>query len=270
MGAQFRAELLILRKWPAVWALALLGPFLTFFFTYFLGYFEYLSAKSGASVAPPDALLGPILPEQLLASVLGGFALYGSAVAIILGGLAAGGEWGRSTLKLTLTQRPGRLATYAGQTLAIAAVLAFIVLVALAVGAMSSSIIATIEGEAISWPAATEIAQAFAAALLASVTWGSCGVALGVLFRSSALAIGVGLVWITIQGLVETVALQFGGGLEVVYKALPAANTIAVTSVFDETGSPIVDPAVALWVLASYTAAFLALGVVLLLRRDVA
>lgn len=269
VGASLRAALLVLRKWPAVWVLVLLGPFLTFFFSYFLPYFEYLSARSGASSVPADALLSPILPDQLLTNVLGGFALYGSAVAIVLGALVAGGEYGRGTLKTALTQRPTRLETYGGQVLALLGVLAVSVLITLLVGASCSLIFSSVAGEAASWPTIVELALGIGAALLASTAWAAFGVALGILFRGAGLAIGAGLIWITFQGLVETVALQAGGALELVYKALPAANTIAVTGAFSESSSPIADPTIAPWVLLGYAVAFLGLGALLLLRRDV-
>lgn len=271
MGASLRAELLILRKWPAVWVLVLLGPFLTFLFDYFLPYFNYLSVKSGTaySEVSPGQLLVYLLPKELLVNVMDGFALYGSAVAIILAALVAGGEHGRGTLKTSLTQRPGRLATYTGQMLALAVALVVIALGTLIVGAACAFAISLAEGEASSLPATAEIIEAIGRMLLVTVSWAAVGLALGVLFRGAGLAIGAGLVWITVQALMETVALQAGGILQIVYEALPAANTVAVTGVFNTSASPTADPLVAPWVLAAYALVSLAFGAFLVLRRDV-
>lgn len=275
-----RAELLVLRKWPAVWVLVLLGPFLTLFFDYLLPYIFYLTAQSGVTVPEesPDMLLAALLPEQVIIVVIGSFALYGSATAIVLGALAAGGDHGRGTLKTSLTQRPGRLATYAGQALAIAAALATTVLAAFATGAAFSFLVATIEGEASPWPAASVVAKGIGAALLIAATYGSFGVALGVLLRGAGLAIGAGLVLtLVVEGFVDTLALQVGGALEAINNVLPGANVLTITGTFGAPGGGATtdvllrtSPYVAPWVLAAYTAAFLALGGILLLRRDVA
>lgn len=279
MGASFRAEFLVLRKWPAVWVLALLGPFLVFFFDYLLPYIFYLTANSGVTIPEqsPGMMLAALLPDQAVTVVISSFALYGSAAATVLGALVAGGDHGRGTLKTSLAQRPGRLATYAGQALALGAILAASALVAFSVGAVCSLLVAAIEGETSPWPAASVAVKAIGAALLISATYGSFGVALGVLFRSAGLAIGAGLVFaLVLQGFVDTLALQLGGILETVNRALPAANVFTLTGLFGAPGGGLetdvllrTNPAVAPWVLAAYVVAFLALGALLLLWRDI-
>jgi ABC-type transport system involved in multi-copper enzyme maturation permease subunit len=271
MVASFRAEMLVLRKWPAVWALALLGPFLTFFFGYFFPYFDYLSSRSGASAVPSEAVISSSLPDHLIVNVMQAFALYGSATAIVLGGLLAGGDHGRGTLKTSLAQRPTRIQNFAGQALALTGVLLVVLLVTLAIGAICSLVVAVSVGRAdSSWPSTSQVVGGIGAGLLVSVAWASFGMALGILFRSAALAIGAGLVWVfVVEGLLEVVALQVGGLLETVRNALPAANTVAITGQFGGAGRPPTSPAVAPWVLAAYAVAFLALGAILLRRRDV-
>lgn len=279
MGASFRAELLVLGKWPAVWVIASLGPFLVLFFDYLLPYIFYLTAQSGTTIPeePPGMMLPSLLPGQLVTVVVSSFSLYGTATAIVLGALVAGGDHGRGTLKTSLTQRPGRLATYAGQALALGTVLATTVLAAFAVGAICSLLITAIEGEVSPWPAASMSAGGIGVLLLVSATYGSFGLALGILFRGAGLAIGAGLVLaLVVQGFLDTLALQIGGALEAVNKALPAANTLTLTGLFGAPGGgPDTDvllrtsPYVAPWVLAAYAVAFLALAAILLLRRDV-
>ncbi len=76
----------------------------------------------------------------------------------------AGGDWGRGTLKIALVQRPTRLATFAGQALAVFAALAASVLASFAVGAAFSLLVSALGTgaalpEAASFPAAAVVAK---------------------------------------------------------------------------------------------------------------
>jgi hypothetical protein len=173
-------------------------------------------------------------------------------------------------LRTSLTQRPGRLETYTGQALALAVLLVVITLLTLTIGVASSLSVSLLDGKAVSWPPATQFVKGMGAMMLVSGAWASFRIAFGVLFRGADLAIGVALMWITLEVLFEIVALQAGGVLQAIYKVLPAANTVATTSAFGSSGSPIANPDIAPWVIAAYAAIFVVFGAVLLLKRDVA
>jgi len=197
--------------------------------------------------------------------------------------LVAGGDWGRGTLKTALAQRPTRLAPFAGQALAVLAALAAGALASSAVGAAFSLLVSALEAgaaspDAASFPAAAVVARGISVALLISVTYGALGLALGTLFRGAGLAIGVALLLaVVLQALLDTLALQVRGAFEAVNNALPGANVLTLTGTFGSVGGGPdtqvllrTDPAIAAWVLVGYAIAFLALGAIVLLRRDVA
>src|SRR5690606_24624731 len=58
-----------------------------------------------------------------------------------------------------------------------------------------SSLIATTESQAMTWPELGSIAQAFAAGFAVLAMWALVGYLLGTLARGPALAVGLGLVW---------------------------------------------------------------------------
>ncbi len=83
---------------------------------------------------------------------------------MVLGALVTGGDWGRGTLKTALVQRPTRLATFAGQALAVFAALAASVLASFAVGAAFSLLVSALgtgaaSPEVASFPAAAVVAK---------------------------------------------------------------------------------------------------------------
>lgn len=284
MGASFAAELLKLRKRPATWVLGLVWLALSLFFGYALPYAIYLATRGiDAGQAPtgfdPGIILRETLPDRLVPNLVSGFPTFGGAIALILGALVAGSEYGWGTLKTMLTQRPQRLGVYAGKLLALGVVLAAIIVPVFLLGALCSYGIASIEGSAAAWPSLLDVAKGLGAAWLIFAMWAALGVLLGTLTRGTALAIGLGLVWaLVVESLVGGFA-PLWDVLANIQKALPGQNAGSLAASLGsatqgDQGAPGVVSAVsgaqATWVLLLYLAAFLVLGGLLLRRRDVA
>jgi len=280
--ASFRAELLVLRKWPAAWVLVLLWPFAMLVSNYAIQYVLYRTAATG-TFSDLGPILPSILPGQFVIVAMRDVVFFGATPAVVLGALVAGGDWGRGTVKTSLTQGPGRVPTFAGQALAVAAALALSVALTFAVAAACSLLVsAAAAGKAspadAAFPAAVVVARGVGVALLVVATYGAAGLALGTLFRGAGPAIGAALVWtVVVQYVLDTLALQVGGAFEAFNDALPNANALSLAGTFGSAGGGAgsqvllrTDPAVAAWVLAGYTLAFVAAAAILVGRRDVA
>lgn len=248
MGASFGAELLKLRKRPGTWLLGLLYLFLALLFGYVIPYAVYRTLEAGAGGdaefgVPPGEILADTLPPELVTNVLGGFPLFGGAIAMILGALAVGSEFGWGTLKTIFTQRPPRLAVFVGKLLALGVILAMLTLVVFVAGAAASALVASIESEAISWPSAGVVLKGIGSAWLILAMWCSFGMMLATFFRGTAFAIGIGLVRaFIIEGLIG----GFAGLLDVlgtIQKTLPGPNAGSLVASFGsatqgENGAP--------------------------------
>ncbi len=206
--ASFSAEFLKLRKRPATWILALVWFSLVILFGYVLTYLFFVSAPEETTVPglDSDSFLRALLPENFLPNVLAGFPSNGGGpITLILGALAVGSEYGWETFKTSLTQRPGRLRVFFGKMLALGALIVGFVLLAFAAGAVSSIGVALLEDGAIDWSPLIDILRAIGSGWLIAAMWTSLGVLLATLFRSTALAIGLGLVYaILLEGIAGT------------------------------------------------------------------
>src|SRR4029453_2373517 len=122
MGGSYRAEMLKLVKWPAIWGLAAVFPVLAQVFGYLTPYVGYRSGGGTGFAAgeTPAQLLADVLPGRLVPNTLGGFPMFAGAIALIIGALVAASEYGWGTLKTILTQRPRRLSVLAAKLLSIA------------------------------------------------------------------------------------------------------------------------------------------------------
>ena len=75
-----------------------------------------------------------------------------------------------------------------------------------AAGAVDSIAVASFQGHAISWPALADIAKGLGAIWLIFTINGMIGIALGVLIKQSAAALGAGLIYVLA---VEIIAVRF-------------------------------------------------------------
>ena len=276
MFASASAELLKLRKRPAIWVLAGVWLALLTFFGYLLPYLGYVT---GDGSAPRSGALADTLPANLVGNAVAGYALFGGAIVMILGALVAGSEYGWGTIKTVLTQRPGRTSVYAGSLVALAAVLLALVLVSFGLSAAASATIATSESLPLAWPAATDVLTGIAAGWLILGMWCLFGVLLGTLTRGTAMAIGLGLVWALV---VENLVRASSAVLDVLVtlqQGLPGVNAGSLVAALGAQGespeggtpgvAPVVDGTQATLVLVGFAVAFAVIAGLLQARRDV-
>jgi len=279
MKGSVAAELFLLRKRTSTWILLGIWTALAIFFSYALPYLEYRNGDLEGG--PGQVSLEELLPDRLAGHLSGGFPFFGGVFALMLGVLALGSEYGWGTLRTVLVQRPGRLRVFAAKLIALGIGLVPFVLAVFAVGTLASYAIAWSEGVELGSPAAWDVVRALAAGWLILAVWAALGVALGVLSRGTALAIGVGILYaLVIEGLISAFADQVGlleplvqfflrANAYSLVEGLGASSTGAATNGPGAFNGPYVGGGQALLVLMGYVAAFLLLSGFLLRRRDV-
>jgi len=288
--AALRAELLIMRKRPAVWALVLVLPVDMLINSYGYAYVLYATANSGVSLGVnAPQVLSSLLPDQYLMSALNGSFgefndVYGTAVFMLLGALVGGSDWGRNTIRTALLQGPGRWRTAAGQSLALAAVVAASVVLTFVLAAAASEVIALRQTGSLApaggqFPAFGDVAAALAAGLVLGLAYMAIGLSLGVWLRSAGAAIGAVLLWAVVaEPSIEYFAGQLHGIIVKLYQLLPDASTNALVNL-DGTPSYYygasqpqghVAPPLAFLILGLYAAIFLVIPALVTRRRDIA
>ncbi len=276
------AELLKLRKRPATWIIV--GVWLTMNLTF--GYLiPYLIYRSGSLPGPDGAtasgqLLAAVLPANLVTNVLGGYPLFGGAMVLILGALMTGGEYGFGTLKTLLTQRPRRIEVLGGALAALAIVVLALSVASFVLSAGASSVIAAVESAPGGFPPAAELARGLASGWLILGMWGLLGALAGIAFRSTALAVGLSLVWaLVIENLIRGTAVLLDV-FDTVQRALPGVNAGSLVAALGAPGqddgaggtpgvTAVVGGTQAVVVLACYAVGFVLVAGLLLTRRDV-
>jgi ABC-type transport system involved in multi-copper enzyme maturation permease subunit len=277
MGA-LRGEWLKLRKRPAVWLLGGVLLTLVVLLTYGLLFLVVVTRPGSVQVGGGgvDTLKQAIYPANFVVAVLsGGGGGFGGAVALILGALTFGSEYGWATLKTIFTQRPARLEVFAAKLLALAAVLAVYDLAIFTAGALVSALVGAYFGHFTPWPSLLSVLEGVLAGWLILAFWASLGTALAVLFRQAGLAIGLGLVYsLAVEGILFGLLGQFDW-MKNVEKAFPGANGTALIQTLStrprspQNPEPTVGALQAIVVLLAYLVIFAAVSGLVLRRRDV-
>ena len=232
MRGSLSAELLKLRKRPATWLVGAVFVTLGLVFAYLFPYLSYRGsgARQGPVAGSGEELLLDALPASLVPSALGGWPLFGGALALVLGALITGSEYSWGTLKTVLAQRPGRLAVLGGKLTAAGLVTAVMVAVSLAADALASWAIATAEHRAVDWPPPPDLARGMAAGWLIVTMWCVAGMFLGTVLRGTALPVGIGLVWaLVVEQLVRGFASTLDA-IDVLQRWLPGTNAGALVA----------------------------------------
>jgi ABC-2 type transport system permease protein len=222
------------------------------------------------------ASIAALYPDQFVNAVMGaGFPL-GAAIAIVLGALVAGSEYSWGTMKTTLTQGPGRLTTWFGRVVAFEAWMGILTLVLFVVGVASSVVVASFQGHTIAWPAAVDIVKGLGAMWLVFAVNGAIGLALGVLIRHSAAALGVGLIYVLA---VEVLLVRFvdslnNGAYQWIGNLFVNQNATALTQsfhspAFGSSVAPSIGAEQAVLVLFAYFAGLIIIAAALIRQRDV-
>jgi ABC-type transport system involved in multi-copper enzyme maturation permease subunit len=269
-----RAEWLKLWRRPATWVLG--GILCCSVFT--LGYLlVWLGALIVERTPPSSDLPDPatlareiraeLVPANFLGSTLSLFGGLGGAIALILGALSLGSEYGWGTLKTILTQGPNRLVVVGGKVLALAGALLAFTAGALVSGLVGSLLIAAIEGTPMGLPGAARMLGAVGAGWLMLAAWTALGLALAALLRSTALAIGLGLVYALIVENVVGGITFFVEPLQFLERVFVGTNSNALAGSFVAPGRiPALQSSL---VLGLYAAAFVALTMWLVRRQDI-
>ncbi|MDP8950885.1 MAG: ABC transporter permease subunit [Actinomycetota bacterium] len=278
MTGSFFAEVLKLRKRPAV---LLLGGLWLAIVIVFLYLFPALIL---AVIAPSEPVEAGVAEEQLSTLAPENLPLYlllflfpglGTAMALILGALVAGSEYGWGTLRIILSQRSSRLGVLSGKLLALCVLLLLFVLAAFLAGALSSLAVALFSSLSPAPPPAAELLQGLGAGLLILALWAALGFALATLFEGTTLAVGLGLIYAFVVEQVLKGLSNLSESLRTVLEFLPGVNTAALSQAFvDPAGNPalqegLISPARAILVMLLYTAAFVLVAALVFRRRDV-
>ena len=277
MIASFRAETLKMRKRWANWILLLVLLAVMLLIGYVISYVVLTHPpKRFQSEVPASVLKREVFPENIVPNVLAGMGTIGAAIMIILGGLNTASEYGWATVQTILIQKPGRVAVLLGKLLALVLASLLISVVVVAVAALASYVLATVDGTSSVWPTADVLSRGFAALWFQLLVWTMFGMFLGLAFRSTAAAIGGGLTYLFV---IETlVARLFSNtaGFKEVLKFLPGLNAAGINATFPFSFR---NPNAATTVLVSATRGTITLVIYLLLftilaalifrRRDV-
>jgi ABC-2 type transport system permease protein len=275
MGS-LRAELLILRKYPAYWVLLAITLAVTVLLGYVLPYVSYRSA-SAENRHPND--LADLLPGHVVASVLSALPFWFGMLALMLGVLMLGGEYGWGTLKSTLMQQPSRTRLLLAKLTAMGLAL-FLTLILVYLLAFACSVpIALIEGADKSAPPLWDVVRGLGAGCLILAAWAMLGAMLAVLSRETALATGVGIMYgLVLEGLISSFRQDIGllDGLSRFFLRTNAYSLVRPLGATADQGGgpggfsgPFVNAWQSLFVMVIYLAVFGAVTAVILRRRDV-
>lgn len=271
----FSAELTKLARRPASWIMGGIVIVGLLLFGYLFNYIFFVNLQEGTpQAANPEQFLQILLPKNVLATVLSNLTEFTAAVVLVFGALVTGSEYGWGTLKLMLSQRPGRLNMLSGKIFAVAVLLAALAVVVLLLGVLCSAVVASLQEQSSEWPSLWQMLKGLGAGWLILAAWASLGMFLGVLFRGAALAIGVGLVYaLLVEGLALGLPIQ-NETFTTIQKVFPGKNAQDLADSFGQlqqgaAPGETVDPAQAVFVLFAYLAVFLLIAALLFRRRDV-
>ena len=111
-----RAELLRLRKWPAVWVTLAAWLFLALLFGYVFNYVTFRTGSGNFSNEEVQAaqIYAELLPEAMPGVLVQGMPLFGGALMMVLGAIVAGNGYAYGTWKTIYTQGPSRSSVTVG------------------------------------------------------------------------------------------------------------------------------------------------------------
>lgn len=276
--AAFGAEMLKLRKRPGVWILLATMVGSVVLFGYVLFYLLATQLPPGELQGlNPAAVLDALRPSGLPVQVLGMVAGIGGALGLILGGLAVGAEYGWRTVKTMATQGPRRAPLMGGRALAVLVVCVLLAATAFAGGAAGTALISLLEPGDSALPQAADLGAAFGVAALTITVWCAVGACLATLFRSTAWAIGIGLLYsLAVESILGILPLAGDLG-DLVAKALIGNNVAALVvaaapqSATTFGGAAVaIDTGQAVAVLLGYIVAAMGIATVVFMRRDIA
>ncbi|HEY0948897.1 ABC transporter permease [Nocardioides sp.] len=274
-----RAELLRLRRWPAVWVTLGAWAALALMFGYVFGYLAYKTGDNSFSNEGQTtaSILGELMPRSVPDVLLQGMPMFGGALMMVLGAMVAGSGYGWGTWKTVFTQGPSRTSSLAGSLAAMTVIVVGTVMATLVLDVVVSVAIATSESQDLVWPSIGAVVESLLAGLLVLEMWALAGFALGTVSRGPALSVGLGLVWaLVVENLLRGVGSLLGP-VDALTHVLPgtAAGSLvgSLIGVDYGGGTPGVVDAIsgtqAVWTLVAYVVVLPVVALVLARRRDV-
>jgi ABC-2 type transport system permease protein len=263
----FRAELLKLIHRPAtLWitAIALVSMVLV---VYMILYF---ASQGGDNVPPEQAaeLRERLYPARFHDAVLSNTNQLFHILAVVLGALSLGSEYGWGTWKTIFTQRPGRLPVMAGKLAGLSSVVIGLTLILFLAAAGSSYVAASVDGLPKAWPSGLGVVRAIGAGTLVMLFWALFGAALATVLRQSAIAIGLATAYIFAELLSRSVLISTS-----LFRFLPGVNATALLNsagtIQGRAPANQIEGTQAAMVLVAYVVAFAILALALVHRRDV-
>jgi ABC-type transport system involved in multi-copper enzyme maturation permease subunit len=275
-----RAELLRVRRWPALWTTVAAELLLNLLFGYVFGYVSYRSGSTGGmSDLPRDRQLAELLPDAIPRVAVQGMPMFAGALVLVLGALVAGNGYSWGTVKTVALQGPGRVTSYAGTLVALAVVVVGLVGALFASDVAASLLVAVTEGQPVVAPGAVDLLSSLGGGVLVMLVWTLAGMLVGTVARGPALAVGLGLVWVlAVENLLRGVG-SIWSPMQRVTDVLPGtaagslAGAVGATPVSEPGGTPGVlttlSGGTSVALLVAYAVVF-ALGTGwLVLRRDI-
>jgi ABC-type transport system involved in multi-copper enzyme maturation permease subunit len=272
-----RAELRKLTARPAIVVCAgllLVGIVLLFYvlpdITFSSPGYHSSGGRSGAESRAQD-----LYPAAFLTRLVILFSVGAGMLALLVGTLSAGSEYGWDTLKTVYTQGPGRLPLFLGQVVAAALVLTAVLVLTAALAALSSLAVVTMDGRTPAWPAGIDVLKTLGGIWLVLVCYLAIGVALATLLRNPALAIGGALAYYLVfeLALVHFVGILYGSGAgETLSEVLPgsSAHALLVSFMpFSPGDVVVIQDDHAIVVLMLWSVVCVAVSAALVWRRDV-
>ena len=214
MLACLNAELFKLRKRTTLWLLVIAWMLLSLLFGYVFPYLSYRGLATGPGAAGGETAqraLSSALPGSLASTAIAGFPLFAGALALVLGVLTVGSEYGWQTVKVMFTQGPRRSSVLAGKVGAVLVIMLGIVIVTFVLDGAASLLVASMADKSVSWPGFGDLLRGMGAGWLIVSMWALGGMFLGFILRGTALAVGIGLVWaLLVENLLRAFASSIG------------------------------------------------------------
>ncbi|WP_042224158.1 ABC transporter permease [Oceanobacillus manasiensis] len=273
----FRAEMDKLVRRPATWVFGLVFVILSALSSYGLSYLIYKNPPPNTPVDVQEAMLALVLPENSMGNIIAGLPILGGGIAVIFGAIVLGSEFRWGTFKTIFIHQPKKWKVLTGKLLAIIMVLLVFLIAVFAVDLLISYLIANAENSAITWPSFVDIVKTFFAGWFILIMFAMFGVLLATLFRGTAIAVGLGLVYILVIENMISASIEMSDVIKNIAKVLPGVNASSLASTHVPSAIAdyvmgvvdIVGGTQAIFALLAYTLVFIGASILLILRRDV-
>ncbi len=175
-----------------------------------------------------------IWPDGLVVALSFG-AAFAAFIWPVLAGSWAGGEYSWGTIRMALTRAPNRIAFSLSGLIIVLLTVGFGLILVLVVGAVAGSIVAAVTNAVAATPpagsnAAAVVVKLFFAAWYTSAFYVVLAYTAGVIFRSPAAGIGIGIGFAVAQAAVTGIFSALGDPWKSVSLHFPDAYTTALTS----------------------------------------